>query len=217
MQLGEAGTVFQAHEYVLNRSPRLTAEIAKSRTKARRTQQTVLQVMPHDPKAFEQMIEYLYKDKFTLQKGVRGVGERMMEFKELMSLAKFYGLPGLQGLVVGMFQKGRFMGKLNARSFFDWAEDMYYEELDHESGPFKAFFSRAAPVLIRGMAGEVLEEVLGMVQQGGGFAKELFKASLTVWLFACLSSVWGTNAAETGYGICDCEARAWGCEGAGCE
>ena len=31
----------------------------------------------------------------------------------------------------------------------DWAEDMYYEELDHEKGPFKVYLSKIAPTLMK--------------------------------------------------------------------
>lgn len=67
--------------------------------------------------------------------------------------------------------------------FFDWAEDMWYEELDHEKGPFKVYFARVAPMLMRGAGPSVVGELRGMVKQGGGFAEEILGAVFQVSLF----------------------------------
>jgi hypothetical protein len=58
---------------------------------------------------------------------------------------------------------------------------MYYEELDHENGPFKAFFARVAPPLMRCLDPIVLKDICRMVKLGGGFAEELFLAAHAVW------------------------------------
>lgn len=65
-------------------------------------------------------------------------------------------------------------------TFFDWSEDMYHDELDHENGAFKNFFARVAPGLLRTRDVEFLREVGRMVRQGGGFAEEIWKATHAV-------------------------------------
>ena len=59
---------------------------------------------------------------------------------------------------------------------------MYYEELDKEKGPFRAFFARVAPGLVKKVKEEDVGEIAKIVGQGGGFAGEVFKATYAVCL-----------------------------------
>lgn len=136
--------------------------------------------MTHDAIAFEQMLQFLYKDNFLLSKNKKTPEGRLEEFKELMSLAKHYDLPGLQKQVVKLFSSSKILGKVPPGTFFDWAEDMYYEELDHDKGPFKLYFSKIAPVLMKGADEATMKDMVRMIKQGGGFAEQLFIAATTV-------------------------------------
>ena len=136
--------------------------------------------MTHDAIAFEQMLQYLYKDKFLLSKHKKSTDERLGELKELMSLAKHYVLPDLQKQVVKFFSSSKILSKISHGRFFEWAEDMYYEELDHENGPFKVYMSKVAPTIMREANAATRKELVGMVKQGGGFAEQLFIAAATV-------------------------------------
>ena len=148
--------------------------------------------MAHDPIAFEQMIQFLYKDKFVLCKNNTTPLKRMGEFKELMSIAKHFVLPGLQKQIVKIFSSSKLMAKVPPGVFFDWAEDMYYEEIDHEKGPFKVYLAKVAPTLMKG-ADEATKKALShMIKQGGGFAEQLFIAATTV-SFLCFDDVWSIN------------------------
>ena len=180
IQLGPDGPQFHAHESVLKRSPKLAGEIEKAKANKRATKQNTLPLMNHDAIAFEQMLQFLYKDKFFMSKNKKSPDEHLGELKEVMSLAKHYILPGLQKQVVKYFSSSRILGKIPPRRFFDWAEDMYYEELDHENGPFKLYLSKVAPTLLKGADGATRKELVGMVKQGGGFAEQLFIAAVTV-------------------------------------
>lgn len=180
IQLGPDGPQFHAHESALKRSPKLAEEIEKAKANKRVTKQNTLPLMPHDAIAFEQMLQFLYKDKFPLSQTKGTPSERLGEFKELMSLAKHYVLPDLQKQIVKLFSSSKILSKIPPGRFFDWAEDMYYEELDHDSGPFKLYLSRVAPTLIKGVDEGTMKELVGMVSQGGGFAEQLFIAAATV-------------------------------------
>lgn len=136
--------------------------------------------MTHDAVAFEQMLQFLYKDKFLTSKNKHTALERLGEFKELMSLAKHYVLPGLQKQVVKLFSSSKTLSKVPPLTFFDWAEDMYHEELDHEKGPFKVYMSKVAPTLLKGADAATMKELVRMVKHGGGFAEQLFIAAITV-------------------------------------
>ncbi len=81
------------------------------------------------------------------------------------------------------------IAKITPAAFFDWAEDMYYEELDHENGPFKVFFARVAPALMRCVDPSVSKDLCRMVKLGGGFAEELFKAMHAVFFSLSLFCV----------------------------
>ncbi|KAL2037765.1 hypothetical protein N7G274_009490 [Stereocaulon virgatum] len=188
IQLGPEGRpdcpTFHAHESVLCGSKIMALEIEKAKANRRATKQNTLPLMPHDPVAFEQMLQFLYKDRFNLTADppkpappITAI-ERMREIHELFSLAKHYQLPNLQKQVVKLFSHARMLSKVTPATFFDWAEDMYYEELDHDVGPFKAYFSRVAPVMLREAKEETLTELYRMTAQGGGFSCELFKAAL---------------------------------------
>ena len=136
--------------------------------------------MPHDAIAFEQMLQFLYKDKFLLSKNKNTPAERLGEFKELMSLAKHYVLPALQKQIVKLFSSSKIVAKIPPGLFFDWAEDMYYEEIDHENGPFKIYLSRVAPTLVKAADEQTKKDMARMVNQGGGFAEQLFIAVAAV-------------------------------------
>ena len=180
IQLGPDGPQFHAHESVLKRSPKLTEEIEKAKGNKRATKQNTLALMAHDAIAFEQMLQFLYKDKFLLSKNRNAPAERLGEFKELMSLAKHYVLPSLQKQIVKLFSSGKILYKIPPGHFFDWAEDMYYEELDHENGPFKVYLSRIGPTLMKTADEGTMKQLARMVNQGGGFAEQLFVAAATV-------------------------------------
>ena len=182
IQLGPDGPQFHAHESVLKRSPKLTEEIEKAKGNKRATKQNTLALMAHDAIAFEQMLQFLYKDKFLLSKNKNTPAERLGEFKELMSLAKHYILPSLQKQIVKLFSSGKILYKIPPSDFFDWAEDMYYEELDHENGPFKVYLSRVGPTLMKTVDEGTMKQLARMVNQGGGFAEQLFVAAATVCL-----------------------------------
>ena len=132
------------------------------------------------------MLQYLYKDTFILKSKTSSPLEaRLNEIHELFSLAKHYVLPRLQKQVVKAFSQSRIVGKVPVNRFFDWSEDMYYEELDKEGGPFKAFFARVAPGLVKKVKGGDVGQIAKIVGQGGGFAGEIFKAMYAV-CYSCL-------------------------------
>ena len=184
IRLGVNGHQFHAHESVLIRSAKLRDEIEKAKSSRRATKHNTLLLMAHDAVAFEQMMQYLYKDKFQLSRAKTTAIARIAEIKELFSLAKHYQLEGLQKQIVKMFSSSKMLAKISPATFFDWAEDMYYEEIDHENGPFKDYFAQVAPNLMRTLEPAVIKDLCRMIKLGGGFAEELFKATHSV----CLSS-----------------------------
>ncbi|CAF9938665.1 MAG: hypothetical protein ALECFALPRED_007814 [Alectoria fallacina] len=179
IQLGSDGPQFHAHESVLKRSPRLAEEIDRAKANKRATKQNTLALMTHDAIAFEQMLQFLYKDKFLMSENKNTALARLGELKELMSLAKHYVLPSLQKQVVKLFSSSKILGEVAPGVFFDWAEDMYHEELDHDNGPFKVYFSKVAPMLMKGANEATWKDLARMVKQGGGFAQQLFVAAAT--------------------------------------
>ena len=190
IQLGPDGAHFHAHESVLKSSPKLAEEIEKAKANRRAAKQNTLPLLPHDAVAFEQMLQFLYKDKFLLSKNKTSPHDRLKELGELMSLAKHYGLPGLQKQIIKLFSSSKILSKITPGVFFDWAEDMYSEEIDHENGPFKMYFSRVAPTLIKTVDEATKNELKRMVAQGGGFAEQLFNAAVTVGSL-CLHFLFG--------------------------
>lgn len=148
--------------------------------------------MAHDKIAFDQMIQFLYKDKFLLCEDNTTPLERMGEFKELMSIAKHYVLPGLQKQIVKIFSSSKIMDKVSPGVFFDWAEDMYSEELDHENGPFKVYLAKVAPTLMKGVDEATKKALSHMIKQGGGFAEQLFIAAATVSSL-CFDDFWSIS------------------------
>ena len=178
-QLGKDGPELKAHEFTLKRSPVLVEAMQKARANKRVTKHEILNLMAHDKTAFEQMLCYLYTDKFQMTKN-KSTTARLDELKELMSLAKYYKLPDLQKQVIQVFKTSKLVTQIPRAKFFDWAEDMYYEELDHENGPFKIYFSTVAPSLLKGMDEECKHSLTTMVSHGGGFAEQLFIAATTV-------------------------------------
>lgn len=181
-QLGKDGPELKAHEFTLKRSPVLVEAIRKARANKRVAKHETLSLMAHDKTAFEQMLSYLYTDKFQLSKNKSATTARLDELKELMSLAKHYKLPDLQKQVVQVFRTSKLVTQIPRAKFFDWAEDMYYEELDHNNGPFKVHFSKVAPDLLKGMDEACKRSLAAMVNQGGGYAEQLFIAATTVSL-----------------------------------
>ena len=179
-QLGKDGPELKAHEFTLKRSPVFVQEIRKARANKRVAKHDTLFLMAHDRTAFEQMLSYLYTDKFRMSKNKSSTTARLDELKELMSLAKHYKLPDLQKQVVKLFQVSKLVTQIPRAKFFDWAEDMYYEELDHNNGPFKVYFSKVAPTLLNGMDEACKGSLASMVNQGGGYAEQLFIAATTV-------------------------------------
>ena len=180
-QLGKDGPELKAHEFTLKRSPVLVEAIQKARANKRVTKHEILYLMAHDKTAFEQMLCYLYTDKFQMSKNKSTTtSERLDELKELMSLAKYYQLPDLQKQVVQVFKTSKLITQIPRAEFFDWAEDMYYEELDHENGPFKIHFSMVAPNLLKGLDEACKSSLTAMANRGGGFAQQLFIAATTV-------------------------------------
>ena len=141
--------------------------------------------MAHDPVAFEEMLQYLYKDQFKLTKW-KSTEARLKEIHELMSLAKHYLLPDLQKQVVALFSKSKMISKMTPTRYFDWAEDMFYEDIDHENGAFKTYLARVAPSMIKELEEAKMKELFQMVKSGGGFAEELFKAVYEVWTYFLL-------------------------------
>ena len=180
-QLGKDGPELKAHEFALKRSPVFVQAIQKARANKRVAKHEFLYLMAHDKTAFEQMLSYLYTDKFQMSKRKSTTTtERLDELKELMSIAKHYELPDLQKHVVQVFKTSKLVTQIPHAKFFDWAEDMYYEELDHRMGPFKIYFSIVAPDLLKGMDEACKRSLAAMVNQGGGFAEQLFIAATTV-------------------------------------
>ncbi|KAL6722008.1 hypothetical protein ACLMJK_001113 [Lecanora helva] len=177
LKLGPEGRQFHAHEYALKRSSKLRDMIKEAKLQKRVSKQSTLTLLPHNDVSFEQLLSYLYKDKFELSKAKATAVARISEIKELFALANFYQLNGLQKQIVQMFSKSKTLGKLSPATFFDWAEDMYHEELDHTNGPFKNYFARVAPTLMRNLNPVALSDICRMVNLGGLFAVELFKAS----------------------------------------
>jgi len=177
--LGETGIKYHCHETALLKSPKFAYEIAKARAKARKTQHQNILLNLHDPAAFEQMLQFLYTEHFTLLRPTAAEA-RCKEFYNLMGLARHYQLPDLQKLVVSCFQKSKILGKIKPEEFFKWAEDMWYEEIDHETGSFRGLFMRVAPGLLRGAQPDVFEGLMVMVSCGGGFAEALLRACSAV-------------------------------------
>ena len=189
--MGETEFKFHGHGSVLEKSPKFAAEIRKAATGNRRTPRQALRFDGYDPGAFEQMMQFLYKDRFNLIKQNTTLG-RLRELHQLMALAKSFQLPLLQKQVVATFAKSNLMSKITILTFFDWAEDMFYGELDHINGPFKRYFQHSVPTLLRdnvlgnGRSSqrntndegpqEVLDKLLVQVQMGGAYSAELFRA-----------------------------------------
>lgn len=179
------------HESVLARSPILAHDIEVAKGAKTLTRKNILSLFPHDPVAFEQMLQYLYKDTFILKSNASSPLEaRLKEFYELFSLGKHYVLPGLQKQVVKAVSQSRMVGKMRVNRFFDWSEDMYHEELDKEKGPFRAFFVRVAPGMVKKAKEVDVEAIAEIVGQGGGFASEIFKALYAVCFLLFVGVVW---------------------------
>ena len=70
--------------------------------------------------------------------------------------------------------------KAEADAFFDWAEDMWYEEMDPVNGPFATFFRRHAPAMMLSSQDKDLQSMLKCVSAGGEFVKEVFIAMYEV-------------------------------------
>ena len=155
----------------------------KAKSQRRATKKNFLPLMGHDPIAFEQMLNYLYKDTVALSKKQTTAVARLAEIHELFSLAKYYDLGDLQKKIVKLFSGSRTVSKVTPVEFFDWSEDMWHEELDHENGPFHVYFKQVAPMLLKEVEPAGMKELVRIIKAGGGFAEELFRASLAVSFF----------------------------------
>lgn len=178
---------FHVHETVLTKSPRFVREISKARSNKRATKQNVLLMDSFDTIAFEQMISYLYTDKFTLKKDSLTIFLRIREIHEVFSLAAYFELPGLQQMAVKSFSISKMLSKINPATFFDWAEDMYYEELDKENGSFVSYFRRVSPMLLRNCDPDTVKDLCRVASLGGKFCGELFRACYNVCLALLLA------------------------------
>ena len=182
---------FHVHESVLARSPILAHDIEVAKGAKTLTRKNILSLFPHDPVAFEQMLQFLYKDAFILKSNASSPLEaRLKEFYELFSLGKHYVLPGLQKQVVKAVSQSRMAIKMPVNRFFDWSEDMYHEELDKEKGPFRGFFVRVAPGMVKKAKEGDVGAIAEIVAQGGGFASEIFKALYSVCLLLSVGVGW---------------------------
>ncbi|KAK4694868.1 hypothetical protein P7C71_g2776, partial [Lecanoromycetidae sp. Uapishka_2] len=168
---------FHVHETVLVKSPRFVREIEKAKLNKRTTKHNILQLDAYDTIAFEQMVAYLYTNDFKL-KSSRTAILRVQEIHELFSLAGHFQLPELQRKAVKTFSGNKMLAKVTSATFFDWAEDMYYEELDKEKGPFVTYFRRVTPMLLQKLDKPTTDEILKVVRSGGGFCTELFKSCI---------------------------------------
>ena len=64
-------------------------------------------------------------------------------------------------------------------SFSDGAEDMYYEELDHEKGRFKVYLSKIAPTLMKAADEATRKDLVQMINNGGGPARSWWQRRLS--------------------------------------
>ena len=126
------------------------------------------------------MLQFLYRDKLPPSRDTLTPQAGLGEPKERISLAKHYGLPGLQEQIVELVSNARILAKVAPSVFFDWAEDMWHEELGHDNGPFKGYLAKAAPVFIQDANEATMKELFRIVKQGGGFAEQLFITAITV-------------------------------------
>lgn len=150
-----------------------------AKNKLCKTQQQIIQLLPHDKGAFGQLVGFLYSDQFkTLEcnKAKKRIGYRMKEIFEVMSLAKYYDMPSLQKDIMRVVSKDRLVQKVDAGAFFDWAEDMWYEEMDMKNGPFIKYLQRHAPAMLRSATEKDLKGMKKIINGGGEYVKELFVA-----------------------------------------
>ena len=217
VHLGASDFKFHVHENFLKKSPTLVEKVKEAKQKPRRADNQILYLDEHDPGAFEQAVQYLYMDKFKLIKQNTNLG-RLRELHELMALAKILQLRPLQKQVVATFAKSNLINKISIWTFFDWAEDMYYEEIDFQKGPFQKYFAHNAPDLLKNsflgrervVQAQVIDEpphelrdkIMLQVKSGGAYAMEMFSIMHDVcWLnvYACaamnVARTSGTNDA----------------------
>lgn len=129
------------------------------------------------------------------------IGHRMKEIHEVMSLAKYYDMPGLQKDIMRVVAKDRLVHKVSVAAFFDWAEDMWYEEMDKENGPFARYLQRNAPAMLHNATEKDLKGMIKCIGRGGDYVKELFMAMHKVHLLT-LSPKYGHNVANCLNGYC---------------
>ena len=103
-------------------------------------------------------------------------GHRLKEIHDVMSLAKYYSMPGLQKDIMRVVGKDRLAHKVGVAAFFDWAEDMWYEEMDRRHGPFAKYLERHAPAIILNATEKDLKSMMKSIGRGGDYVKELFVA-----------------------------------------
>lgn len=204
VELGLGGSTYYLHQSLLPRLLKLAEEMQKVQEKEKAKTQAkedakakgkgqgkgqgrgagkapamiTITIMAHDRDAFGQMIDYLYRDQFVWKKKVPT--ERLDEMRELMSLAKYYALPGLQKQIVKLFSSSKLIHRVSPGRFFDWAEDMYSEEIHHENGPFTVYFSKTAPGLMKQVDEATKADMSRMIKSGGGFADQLYRALFVV-------------------------------------
>ena len=123
----------------------------------------------------------------------------MTEFAKLMSLANIYAMPGLQKEILRVVTREKIVNKAGAAAFFQWGEDMWYEDLDEEKGPFVTYFRRYAPGIFQIATEQDVKQMLRSVEVGGTYIKECFIALHKV------------RFCDTGSGnrIADCYKGSW--------
>ena len=104
------------------------------------------------------------------------IGRRMKEIHEVMSLAKHYDMPGLQKDIMRVVSKDRFVQKVSVAAFFDWAEDMWYEEMDEKNGPFAKYLQRHAPAMLHSATETDVRGMMKCIGRGGEYVQEIFVA-----------------------------------------
>ncbi len=178
-----------AHESVLRKSTTLSAEVTKAKTNARKSKQSTITLQPHNKAAFEQMLAYLYTDKLALAQGpqCKLASNRMKEVQEAMSLAKHYNLPAMQHQIVQTLKKGNFHRRMSGKEFFEWAEDVYFAEIDQVAGPFKRWFGAVALEILRNGEEGLQDTLAELVRGGSGYSVALFQVT---WKVCHLPMVW---------------------------
>ena len=151
------------------------------RTKAmkskRLSDRTTLTLPGQDPTAFNYMLEYLYKDAYTLPTDMSIEAEALI-LQEMFSLANHFQLPGLAKQTMFKADYSKLEQRMTFAQFFVWSEDMFHEETDHTTGIFSKFFKAKAPARLLNMNAGQLPTILRMIGLGGAFAQTIFNMYL---------------------------------------